>query len=322
MIFHDAGTQGRQRMLTFKFNFEPSPVRTHYHCYGWDYLIHKLSKILPQSEAGIVIDDFVESFFWDASKKPHLSPWIGISHFTPTAPEHLHTKTLNDLLQLPKFTESLPHCKLIIVLSSNTKKFFQDRINIPINIVHHPKELPVRFALDSYLKFPMLFHAGFYLRNFAKYYELNTKIARSFHISILRHIKHLQSDLEFYNIPMNEFRKRIHVYDRFLSDEEYLALLTNQISFCWLYDSSANNSILESIASRSPIVVNRLPATVEYLGDNYPLYYENIRYDPNERLLDRKLLSETIDYLEHRSHLFHVDNFCRFFLGLQPSDLA
>lgn len=112
------------------------------------------------------------------------------------------------------------------------------------------------------------------------------------------------------------------MYDRFLSNEEYLTLLRSQISFCWLYDCAASNAILESTVSRAPIVVNKLPAIVEYLGDDYPLYYENIKQDPDKYILDREVLSKTVEYLARRSPLFEFDRFSRFFLELQPSDLA
>lgn len=306
-------------MLTFK----PHPVYRHALCYGWDYTIHKLYQILPQDDAGIVLDDFVDSFFWDPSKKPHLSPWIGILHTTPTVPRHLITdKTLDDLLQLPKLTESMPHCKLLIVLCNTSKKFLENRVNIPIKVFYHPKDSFCEFDLDNYLNLPKLFHAGFTRRNFAEYYKLNTQITRSLFISLNWHLNLLQSDLVFHNISMRKFSRRINVYGRFLSNEEYLTLLSSQISFCWLYDAAANNAILESIVSRAPIVVNRLPAVVEYLGDDYPLYYENIKQDPDKYILDRKMLSTTIDYLGRRSHLFHFDRFSRFFLELRPSDLA
>jgi hypothetical protein len=45
-----------------------------------------------------------------------------------------------------------------------------------------------------------------------------------------------------------------------------------------LFDASANNVIVECIARGTPIIVNRHPAVVEYLGDRYPLYFG----DPSE----------------------------------------
>src|SRR5262249_38896166 len=306
-------------MLTFK----PLPVYGHAHCYGWDYIIHKLYKILPQDEAGIIIDDFIDSFLFDPSKKPHLSPWIGIIHNTPTTPRHLTEKnSLDDLLQLPKFVDSLPHCKLLIVLCNASKQFLQNRVNIPVKAVYHPKDSFCEFDLDTYLNRPMLFHAGFCRRNYAEYYGLNTQITRSLYISIDWHLNFIKKDLKFHNISMRKFRRRINVYDRFLSNEEYLTLLRSRISFCWLYDCAASNAILESTVSRAPIVVNKLPAVVEYLGDDYPLYYENIKQDPDKYILDREVLSKTVEYLWRRSPLFEFDRFSRFFLELQPSDLG
>jgi len=300
--------------------FKPYPIHRHAHCYGWDYIIQKLHTILPQDEVGIILDDFVETFFWNPEKKPHVLPWIGILHSTPTAARHLGDKTLDDLLEHPNFIESLPHCRLLIVLCDRTKNFLQDRVNVPIKVVYHPKDSHVEFDVDDYLNRPMLFHAGFCRRSFAKYYELNTQITRSMHVGLDWHLSLLQKDLDFHHISMRQFRTRIDVHDRFLSDGEYLGLLRNQIGFCWLYDSAASNSIVESIVSHAPIVANRLPAIVEYLGDDYPLYYEDIARDPDKHLLDRELLSATVDYLRTRSHLFRFDRFSRFFLELELGD--
>ena len=43
-----------------------------------------------------------------------------------------------------------------------------------------------------------------------------------------------------------------------------------------MYDSSANNAIIESIARATPVLVNPLPAVVEYLGADYPLYFDTL----------------------------------------------
>ena len=36
---------------------------------------------------------------------------------------------------------------------------------------------------------------------------------------------------------------------------------------------AASNALLECIVRNTPVVVNKLPAAVEYLGEDYPLYY-------------------------------------------------
>jgi len=36
------------------------------------------------------------------------------------------------------------------------------------------------------------------------------------------------------------------------------------------------NTLIESIVRNTPIVINPLPAVIEYLGPDYPLYYQNL----------------------------------------------
>lgn len=61
-----------------------------------------------------------------------------------------------------------------------------------------------------------------------------------------------------------------------LNDDQYLELLTQKVIFCDYIDCSASNTIVECIATSTPIILNKLPSIVEYLGENYPLYIENI----------------------------------------------
>jgi hypothetical protein len=63
-----------------------------------------------------------------------------------------------------------------------------------------------------------------------------------------------------------------------LSNEEYDELLTENVVFIDLVDASAVNTLIECIVRNTPILVNRLPATEEYLGVNYPLFYKNLHH--------------------------------------------
>lgn len=71
-----------------------------------------------------------------------------------------------------------------------------------------------------------------------------------------------------------------------LSNQEYDKLLSNSIVFLKLEDCSAVNTIIECIVRNTPIIVNRLPATIEYLGHNYPLLYSSIEEAENFTLKD------------------------------------
>lgn len=57
-----------------------------------------------------------------------------------------------------------------------------------------------------------------------------------------------------------------------------------------MFNSSANNTILECIARNTPIIVRTNPAIVEYLGENYPLYFESLNDLNKLFLLPRETL--------------------------------
>ncbi len=59
------------------------------------------------------------------------------------------------------------------------------------------------------------------------------------------------------------------------SNEEYDELLSENIVFLKLYDASAVNTLIECVMRNTPVVVNKLPAVVEVLGDKYPLYFSS-----------------------------------------------
>lgn len=61
----------------------------------------------------------------------------------------------------------------------------------------------------------------------------------------------------------------------YLNNTDYDNLLSQNIVFLNLVDASAVNTLIECISRCTPIIVNKLPAIVELLGTNYPLYYKN-----------------------------------------------
>lgn len=94
--------------------------------------------------------------------------------------------------------------------------------------------------------------------------------------------------------------KSVKIFD-YLNNDDYDNCLKKNIVFLNLIDASACNTILECIVRCTPIIINKIDPVVEYLGEEYPLYYTNIAeavkliYD----LLDPKtgLLYKTIIYL-------------------------
>ena len=86
-------------------------------------------------------------------------------------------------------------------------------------------------------------------------------------------------------------------------------ILVKNLIFLKLIDASAVNTIIECIVRNTPVLVNKLPAVVEILGDKYPLYYNNL--DEVNSLLTVKNIESAYNYLkklgqEHNYNNHHI----------------
>ncbi|ARF12283.1 polysaccharide pyruvyl transferase GTB-type glycosyltransferase [Klosneuvirus KNV1] len=79
-----------------------------------------------------------------------------------------------------------------------------------------------------------------------------------------------------------------------LDNKQYDKLLTNHVVFLNLVDAAAVNTIIECIVRNTPVIVNRLPATIEYLGKDYPLFYDKFI---DLETLDIKTIQKAHTYL-------------------------
>tara|TARA_R100000908_G_scaffold64981_1_gene51018 strand:- start:6598 stop:7014 length:417 start_codon:yes stop_codon:yes gene_type:complete len=109
--------------------------------------------------------------------------------------------------------------------------------------------------------------------------------------------------LEFYNRTNTSYFQEkynwagVEILD-WLSHNDYDDILTSGIVFLDLYDSSANNAVIECIARNTPLLVNKHPAVVEYCGEDYPLYFENLDHAASI-LYDKDLIISAHEYLKN-----------------------
>lgn len=61
-----------------------------------------------------------------------------------------------------------------------------------------------------------------------------------------------------------------------VSDDDYDRLLETHCVFVKLFDASAVNTLIECVVRNTPILISKLPAVVEVLGHQYPLYFESL----------------------------------------------
>ena len=84
----------------------------------------------------------------------------------------------------------------------------------------------------------------------------------------------------------------------FLPKEEYERVLATDVILSEVFAASANNVVIDCMVRNTPLVINRHPAVFEYLGSDYPLYFETITEVP--RLLSPERVVAAHRYLAAR----------------------
>jgi hypothetical protein len=95
---------------------------------------------------------------------------------------------------------------------------------------------------------------------------------------------------------LNKQWASVHISEH-LDNEKYDHLLSENIVLIPLLRAVAVNTVLECIVRNTPMIVKRLPAVVEYLGQDYPLYYETYA-EAESKIADRDLLHKGYKYLK------------------------
>lgn len=282
------------------------------HRSGWDYVVHNLSDF--NNPKGVFFDGFVENAFsWRKSQYlneeiiPYTEPWIGFLHNPPNMPLWFSDNNSypQTLIHDECFRESLTYCKGLYVLSDYYKRFLKYYIpHIPINVLYHPTEIPkLKFNFDNFYKNKnkSVVNIGWWLRRLnsiflldgGKYQKIRLMPNNKCKDTILR-LTNIERDL--FNFKLNQKQiNSVKLVDH-LENDEYDMLLTQNIVFLDLYDTSANNAVIECIARGTPLLINRHPATIEYLGEKYPFYFNSLE-DASKKLNNIDLIRETHQYL-------------------------
>jgi hypothetical protein len=97
-----------------------------------------------------------------------------------------------------------------------------------------------------------------------------------------------------------------------MADAAYDTLLQSSVLFVRLVDASAVNTVLEAIRYGTPLFVNRHPAVEEYLGPDFPGYYETLT-EASEKIQDAGVVEAVARYLQQRDATdLNPSNFCGF----------
>lgn len=285
----------------------PNQQKWDHHRHGWSYANDALQKLHNQD--GVLLETTIDSkLTYDKANYidqfPINEPWVGFSHLTPNKPEdNKHTKfyNLHDWINEPLTQESLKNCKGIFVLSEYAKNNL--KIQAPVSALYHPTDLDVpKFKIKDY--YNTIIHCGHHLRNFSSFVKLNSKDYKKIILLANDHAHSLFKSDILNNCSKQEI-KNFNTDSKFLQsvpNDIFDDLLSHHPVFVDFYDSSANNTVIECIARNNPIIVNKHPAVVEYLGEGYPLYFDNLE-EASEKI-NAKNIALAYDYLNSKDKTF------------------
>jgi hypothetical protein len=290
------------------------------HRSGWNYVIENGLMRFHNSQSTIILDGFLENtFIWRSTNfksmgiTPYKQKWVGFVHNPPNTPNWVTSmnQTNSGLFNSTEFKKSMENCLGIYALSKYHADSVEELLrefDVRTNYLYHPTEFPnVRFSIIEFLKNkrPRVINVGHWLRKQYSFYKLKTKLIKTkTQQNIKRQAEVLKKELEFGHIVSETELDSVVTLDT-LSDSDYDYMLSKNIVFLDLYDNSATNTIIECMVRQTPILVNRLPAVVEYLGEDYPLYYSDLA-EAEQKLNDIDLICSASVYLSQDSVLDKV----------------
>ncbi|HZU14652.1 MAG TPA: hypothetical protein VFB58_17585 [Chloroflexota bacterium] len=277
------------------------------HRYGWSVAVKSLSVL--ENFSGVAFDGFLEGTFLyhpeeteAAGIAPYREPWMGFIHNPPGVPEwpSIAEGRLQTLETTPLWLESLPRCLGLFALTEYLADWVRAEWGLPCEVLRYPTLTPdKRFSMDAFeaQARPVVATIGFWLRRFTTFERLRAG-------GFLK----VQPDL----MPSDnlEGTRRIRAYERDeatawrgrgaggtqpverlprLTDDAYDDLLSRSVIFLDLIDASAVTTVVECLARATPLLINRHPAVVEYLGADYPFYFDSLE-EAECKLADRCLI--------------------------------
>lgn len=294
------------------------------HRSGWAYAISSIAEL--HNDEGVNFYGFVENeFAWRKDEElakgniPFKDKWIGFLHNPVGGPWWFGPKTHPlSYIHSDEFRKSLRKCRGLFCLSNDHANFIRHVTGKKVEVIKHPTEIPdKKFDFEKFANNTnrRLFTIGYWLRKVNSIYALPSNSlyikTRVLPYKSDSSAKKFVDELRAYEFKYesNSIKEILRWYDAnyqnveelySLPNDDYDDLFVDNIVFLDMYDSSANNAVIECIARETPILVNPVPSIVEYLGVDYPFYFNDYG-EAIDKLNNFDLIQQTHQYLKYCS---------------------
>ncbi len=223
---------------------------------------------------------------------PYRQPWVGVVHNPPNMPAWFHPQeSPQAIFAKGVWQASLPHCIGLFTLSEYQARWLREQTGLPVSALTHPTEIPdLRFDMRRFRDNPhkQIVQIGWWLRKLNAIYALpiarenplgyeKVRLVPRFFANADAYLQGLlRREREVEGLTIDPLYAQNTRDVQHLPNDAYDRLLAENIAFVELYDANANNAVIECIARGTPLLVNPLPAVVEYLGEDYPLYFTTL----------------------------------------------
>jgi len=289
---------GKTTMIP-KLNLSNSTSWQH-HRSGWGYCMNVLSSL--HSDYGILVLDYIEKIIKDSIVV--TKPWIGFIHNVPCHPTIIdniygtqYNWDLKRIVESQTWLLNLKFCRGIFCLSSENLAFLRENLpsQIPVEMIYHTTEIPsLKFEFDKFMsnKYKKVVFVGHWMRNFQSIFDLQSIYPKFI-------LRGSVGAFNYDKIPKFYDTNSSVSYIERLDNQQYDTLFSENLIFLNLYGSSANNTVIECIARNNPIIINRLPSLEDYLGVDYPLFYEDLS-EASSLIQDTEKIYCAFDYIKER----------------------
>jgi len=287
-------------VIQFKPNYSNN-ISFFQHRGGWKSVLTELiNSNFYSTNSNVHFFDMLEHNYLFTNNFACNEKWCGIVHCTPITPTYLDCVNISKMFDNNNFIKSLDSCICIFTLSNYLSKYFiqqfQERnINVKVHTLKHPVDMNniILFDINQYINNNQkkIIQVGQQLRKISSIYVLkNTnnheKLWLTGNKDFCRCQFLLNAEIKYLNIPTDNIDQHVNMYymDTY---EEYDELLSKNIVFIDLFDAAANNTVVECIIRNTPIIVNKIEGVVDYLGEDYPLYFTNLDEIPDLLNIDK-----------------------------------